>query len=772
MRKTVWISIVLGLAVVCFLTALILPLTQGKTPIRLGLDLAGGLVVHYRPDFSSRLESFESLSDDELLGLARDIIHDRLERRLRCLPEVVVRSDQQIVVSIPGGHDTQRVLDTVGRTYHLSLRLVESQHPKPDGDPELFPYQGRLLELAPAQLSGHMLDQRSIKVVQGDGYGGDLDLLEPMVAFRFEPPHDQVFAEMTASNVGRQLAILIDDEVQWVGVIANEIDGVGTLRGGYSREQALEVATMLRSGSLPLSLEVASVAAVGPSLGQELQRLGGIALALSFTGLCLLLGVAYGHRPWMLVAGLLSLAFLVLGLTGLAALGGFTLDLAGIAGLILSIGMGMDAFLIVFEKLEHTLCRGSRDQERTRGEGLVQRLYAFAGEGRTLLHANATTLLVVLLLLRSERLHSFALFLVVGIAASLLTIVLTRQLLQRLWRAAPTRTSPALDWLRRSSPGVFRFRRAYLALLLLGIVTTVALLIIPGAQLPGLELGADFRPGSQLVISADSSEQLDAAVDTLRQALSQNVRCQRLGDPETPRALLTISAGKGSPMLDLVSLQETIEGSGAGIESLHAIDARASALRVLQSLAVLALSFVCLALYLVAQQLVERLVFAQSLAGGSRRARLLVFAGVLTAVICDLGVILMVMALFGLDLNLPVVAAMLTIVGYSVNDSVVLWSHIQQRWSQRHQPDAPSSALEVVSSSVDRVLSRAVLTSLSTMVPALTILGLGMTPLIGFAWVIVVGTAAGTCSSLFIVGSFAAHALAREARPDHAQAAP
>ena len=112
------------------------------------------------------------------------------------------------------------------------------------------------------------------------------------------------------------------------------------------------------------------------------------------------------------------------------------------------------------------------------------------------------------------------------------------------------------------------------------------------------------------------------------------------------------------------------------------------------------------------------------------------------------------------------IAGLLTILGYSVNDSVVLWSHIRQRWAELRDK---LTVTEVVTRAVDGILSRALLTSLSTLVPAMVILAVGLTPLIDFAWVMIAGVVSGTLSSIFVVGSFAVRALER--RPVRRRAA-
>jgi SecD/SecF fusion protein len=751
MKPSNWKSWLILLPLAYFIVQLALPLLQHSSPIDLGLDLAGGVVVTYRPDFASRLDAYADTGDHELLVLAKETIRNRLSRNLNAVPDVVIRSDQRIVVSLPGGHDYRRVLETVGKTYHLTLRLVLDTFDQPLPGRELYAYQGRYLALAAAELSGDMLDEGSIRVDPG---GRDLEALQPAVLFRFSPPHDQVFADLTGDNIGRQLAILLDDQVEWCGVIESEIDGYGLLRGGYSLDEAHETALMLRS-SLPLSLLVESVSAVGPGLGEEIYRLGWQSLLLSLLGLTVLLGLAYLHRVRLLAIGLVSLAALLISLAGLAATFDLTLDLAGVAGLILSIGIGMDAFLIVFESLEGRLAKNPQ-----LGRSTIRTIYSVRGEGRTLFHANVTTLVVIMLLLGSERLRSFALFILVGVCASVLTIVLTRQLLSGSGSRLPRRGPDLLHGLRRCKLGLFRLRRSYLIILVLSLIVTAAMTIASGG--PGLELGADFKPGTQLVVSVNDETQVEAALHRFGERHPGiDLRYQRLGQAEDNRYLVTISA-ELSEAEEVAELQSVFGSEPLHIDSLSTIDGRVSSSRLLRSSSVLVLSFLCLAIYFAGQGIAERIFFSRSATTSSLSTRLWVFAGVLLAVLADLAVVVVVMIHLGIAISLPVVAAVLTIIGYSVNDSVVLWSHIQSHWTSRKAEEDGSSSLAVVTASVDRILSRTLLTSLSTALPAVTILMLRLTALADFAWVMIAGTCAGTLSSIFIVGAFARKALENE----------
>ena len=472
MKQRYWYVCALALVVLTLAAALVLPLTRGESPIKLGSDLSGGVLVTYRPDFSTVAESHREMTQGEILSVAKDNLSARLERTLKLIPDVIVRDDETIVVTLPAGEDHRQTLDQVGRTHRLTLRLVLAQHDSMQaaaGDGTVLPYQGRYLELAPPEFSGDMFDPRAIRVDSGSTDPGALGGLRPQVAFRFAAPHDLAFERFTREHTGRQLAILLDDRVEWAGGISGPIRGDGVLAGDYTLEQAADITRMLKSGTLPVSLEVESLHAVGPTLGQALQEMGLHALSLALAGLVLLLACSYLHRSWFLMASLCSLGCLLFLIAGLAASLGLTLDVVGIAGIILSVGMGMDACILVLESLDEKLRKPGMAPGRLGAGRLARAAYSFSSEGRTLFHANATTLLVVGLLLATDRLKSFALFMLVGIGASILTILITRELLPRLHGWLPDLRWDALGWLRRASFRLFRARKLYFGLLLSGL---------------------------------------------------------------------------------------------------------------------------------------------------------------------------------------------------------------------------------------------------------------------------------------------------------------
>ena len=769
------------IAIFLILTAsLAIPLLQGHSPIDFGLDLAGGAAVTYRPDFTSRLDAYAGLSHEELLALCKETLKSRLYQHSNTVPDVVVRGDERIVVSLANIENDQEILELIGKTYHLTFRLVEESFDDDREDLELYPYQGRFLNLEDPRFSGDMLDERTIQVSSP----GTTASLYAQVEFEFRSPYDEAFGEFTEAHLDRELAILLDDRVEWSGTIESAIRGRGTLQGTYTMEQAGEVAMLLRSGSLPIGLEVESLTSIGPSLGQELREEGWRALVLALGALVLTLAVCYQHRAWMLLTGLVSLASLFVAIFGMVALLKLPLDLVGIAGLILSIGMGMDAFILIFEALEERL--GLEKSETPHAPATIAKsIYSFSREGRVLLHANATTLLVISLLFATERLKSFASFIVVGILASLLTILVTRQLLLRLTAWTPARTD-LLGRLRRYDGRIFRWHKLYAV----PILVALGILGVSLFRAGGLDFGQDFQPGIQLMLAAESGQAIENAADRIQELFPDiGLKLQRLGEPGSRRHLMTLGKPLGTellggasapettapetsvsepaapteltalPRLDADFLRRLLEPFDVRLEGIQSIDERVSSQRLFSSLGVLWLSFLCLGLYFVLVEEPLNRYFSPYQRTGPKVSRRWIFGGIFLAVLSDLLIVLAVLAALSIPFSLAVVAGLLTVIGYSVNDSVVLWNHVQKRWLEQRRHTRQISATEVITVAIDRLLPRTVLTSFSTLLPALAILAVDLAPLRDFAWAVLTGTIAGTLSSIFVVGSFAVRAL-------------
>lgn len=799
-RKTIRIFISVWLLIMA--GGIFWPLLNGKSPIRFGLDISGGVIVEYTPDFSDTLETYKDKPEQEILELAKSILQSRLYTKLKITPDIVIRGDDTILVSVPSISNPNKVLSIVGQTFHLAFRPVLEELNEPPVNRRSYPFHGNYLILGKTLFSGDMLDLDKIKVTF-DNKG------EPQVAFSFKSPYGKKFGSYSKENVGKRLAILVDNHVEMAPKIREAItSGQGVITGDYSDEKARDTAMLLRSGAIPVSLHMDSIRVVGPSLGQQVKRSGVTALLLSLIPLLVVLTISYIQRVWLLLSGMLSVFFLLFSIFGLVSLVGFTLDIAAIAGAILTIGMGIDAFIIIFESLETTLKQFLPREIAAFYNRIIRRIYSFSGDGRVLLHSNLTTIIAIVPILYVERLKFLALFIIVGIIASTFTIFFTREVLQMTHSLSPKLGVSAIGWIRHRRIDIFRFRKVTLGLTCIACVVSFGLICISLFGKPAIKFGSEFHEGTQITARAKRDVDFKTVIDKLRTKLPDaNLSYQLIHslskrgakhlyqdylisiDQSIQASHRTKTYSKSESKTHLDSDSNNLDYSGilkpemiqsvlldfdVKLLRIDSISSKLSSRNMMKALSVLFISFIGISLYLlVIQGFIDKRLPTPKVSNKvndhselrirKRHKKPLstyrVSLGIVTAVIHDILIMLLFCALIGIDVSLPVIAAIITMVGYSINDSVVLWAHIQNLYIARDPINSEAGAVDIVSESIDIVLSRTILTSITTLIPGLSILFTGISELASFALVIIVGVVSGTFSSIFIVGSFAVKSL-------------
>jgi protein-export membrane protein SecD len=799
----------IGLAILYLGYALFYPLSKGQSPLNFGLDLAGGVIVSYRPDFSNTVEAYKSKSNAELLALSKDILSTRLSRKLKAVPDIYIRGDDQIIVSIPSVENYQQVLELVGRTFRLTMRLVLQESKDPIPGPNVYRYEGKYLKVDQPLFSGDMLDESRIHAQPGNPQAAEPEGRSPYVDFGFRRPYDDQFRTFTRQHVSQRLAFMLDDSVVYAGRITTEIDEGASMTGGFTIDEARDTAMLLRSGTLPVALQLVGLSGIGPSLGEEVRAKGETVVLLSLFLIFLLMIVVYAHRVWFLVAGTVSLVSLLFFIAGAAAAFHFTLDTAAIAGIILSVAMGVDAFIIIFESLEPKLKHFNSLELSHVGHTVVDVIYSFRHQGFVLLHPNISIVLVVVLLLQSDRLSSFAIFMCLGIGASILTIWVTRWTLLQTATLAPNTGPDFVSWIRNVKPGLFRIRKPYLAAFAVLAIAYLVICLRSSGTL-GMTLGADFTAGAQAICGTADERGLQTAIRGIEAAHPQySVRYQRMDPGQTAnRYLLNISipttpnspalrenrsiaafgdpvdhpdigapvpgpsnsANKGpagSGALAPADLIQILQANHVRLLSFDSIDSKISASRLFRSLTLLPLSCAILLFYFVVVEPRITSAFSRERSPLMLTAvgRALVAIGIVLSAVHDIIVMLFVCAVFHMELTLSVFAALLTIVGYSVMDSVVIWNYVRTRAEKHVTHTEAFDPVALVSDGIDATFSRVVLTGLSALIPALAILAVNLSSLHDFALLIVVGTVSGTLSSVFVVGPFAVKALTYSIRP-------
>jgi len=429
----------------------------------IGMDRVDGTKISVKLRDQENIEKFDALFDEEFEGLrilsrstedeiltilmdlpdretehikklasdqALETIRNRIDQFGVSEPDIRRQGEKRILIQLPGIKDRQRAKDLIGKTALLEFKLVdESLNPRdalegntPPGseilyqdieDPETKEVTGKkpwLIKKRTMLTGAHLTDAR----VQIDSQYN-----EPYVSIDFDKKGARIFARITGENVNKRLAIVLDQTVYSAPVIQEKISGgAARITGNFTTEEARDLAIVLRAGALPAPVNILEERSVGPSLGADSIRKGLISMCIG--GILVVLFMLFYYKGSGLIADIALILNIILIASGLA---GFqaTLTLPGIAGIILTIGMAVDANVLIFERIREEMKLGK-----------TPRAAVDAGYSKatlTILDANVTTLIAALVLFQfgTGPVKGFAVTLSLGVLASLFTaLILTR----------------------------------------------------------------------------------------------------------------------------------------------------------------------------------------------------------------------------------------------------------------------------------------------------------------------------------------------------------
>jgi protein-export SecD/SecF family membrane protein len=370
-----------------------------ETGIKRGLDIAGGLYV-----LLEAVETGNEELDFDAIERTIAVIRMRVDELGVAEPIISAQGDNRIRIELPDIEDVEQARAIIGRTALLTFV-------GPDG-----------VEVV---TGAHLVRALAERAPEQTPY--------PFVSIEFDSEGSKLFADATGKFLGQPISIVLDGEVISEPVVRSVIsDGKATIEGNFSIEEAAELALLLRSGSLPVELRELESRLIGPTLGQRTEEVAVYAAGIGLIMVLLFMIVYY--RIAGLIAGVALIFYISMVLWALNYLS-TTLTLPGIAGLILSIGMAVDANVIIFERIKDELRSGRTP--RSAMEAGFQRAF------RAILDANVTTLIVTVVLfsLASGPVRGFAVTLFIGIICSMFTaIVLTRFLMRLAYRAGLIRS--------------------------------------------------------------------------------------------------------------------------------------------------------------------------------------------------------------------------------------------------------------------------------------------------------------------------------------------
>ncbi|MET7694326.1 protein translocase subunit SecD [Streptomyces sp. NPDC005483] len=703
-------------------------------PVHLGLDLRGGtqIVLETRPTAAD--DAGEEVTDRTV-----EVLRGRIDALGVAEPSIARSGSDRIVVELPGLQDPRKAAEVLGRTAQLTFHQVLGSAASADDLPEPLPKRpreqvladesGQHLRLQAASLTGKDVEKAAARFDQQGGGGWH-------VTVDFRGSGEEGWARLTgeaachaAGDPARRVAIVLDDKI----VSSPQVDpsvacrsgisgGSTQITGTFDDSEAKELALLINGGALPVPVETVEQRTVGPTLGAEAITASAWAAVIG-TALTSLFIIAV-YRIMGLLATAALACYGLISYAALAALGA-TLTLPGLAGFVLAIGMAVDANVLVFERAREEYASRHRPTPRSSLTSGFRRAFSAIAD------SNITTLIAagLLFFLASGPVRGFGVTLGIGVLASMVSaLVVTRALADYAIARPCLRRRPHLtgiahpgtvrDRLSRSQPNLLRYPRRWLAASAAALVLAAS-----GIVVRGLDFGVEFTGGRLIEYTTTTPVDVDRARSALADAGFPRAVVQSSGENQLTVRTHHLSNTQAAAITDTVTglaqeadkIRDEAIGPSLGKELRHG------------ALIALVVALGAQLIYLAA------------------RFRWLLGTSAVAALAHDVVILIGIFAWLGKPVDGVFLAALLTVIGYSVNDSVVVFDRIRELG--RHDRKMPF--VRIANQALLQTLPRTVNTGVGAAFILTALAVLGGDTLTDFAVALLIGLAVGTYSSMF-----------------------
>jgi SecD/SecF fusion protein len=689
-----------------------------------------------------------------------EIIRNRIDQFGVAEPVIIRQGADEIVIQLPGIKDPERALKLLGDTAQLEFKIVAESEGvninqliaqttesgqwtgKWQERDEVKILNQLLINSLPANtaiyfekeknkqtgiessrpilletkvlMTGDMVKNAQVRI------GGTFN--EPYVSLDFTSRGGKVFGTLTENYVGRRMAIVLDGIVKSAPVIREKIlGGSAQISGSFTHEEASDLAIVLRVGALPAPVDVIQNVTVGSSLGQDSIDKG---VTSGIFGALLVLGfmIIYYRLSGIIANFALTLNILFL-FSGLAVLNA-TLTLPGIAGIVLSIGMAVDANVLIFERMREEYSIGKSVRSSIDG-GFGKALW-------TIVDSQVTTLITALALFifGTGPIKGFAVTLSLGIIFNLFTALFcSRLIFDTLTSQRAIKKLRFMQFTKKPSIDYMRIKNITFALS--GVLVLIGLIAFLQIARGTANMGVDFSGGSLLQYQANQP----FAMAEVRSAFNRNnmegINLQEVENDNRLIIKLKKSEEVVANLSDQVNqiLESELGDKGFVLESQAEIGSSVSAVLRNKAIQAILISLAGVILYL---------AFRFNLGFGLAAA---------VATFHDVLVVLGICWLLNVEITLLMVTALLTLAGYSLNDSVVVFDRIRENMKKREKYRLTPG---VINDSINQVISRTIVTSLTSAMVLLALFLFGGSVIHDFSLALLIGVGVGTYSSIFI----------------------
>lgn len=687
-----------------------------KDKVQLGLDIKGGVYAVLEADTGK-------LSGDKLqetMEQTKEVINERVNQMGLKEPTVTVEGMNRIRVELPGAEDSQEAIDTIGQTAQLEFRLANKSlimtgDNVKDAGIDKDSKNGRYKVTLQFTSEGAKKFEQATR-----------DAISGMVKSAYGNEKDSDKAEVKDNAI----VILLDNKIKSAPTVEKIISGDSceiTSAGGFSQKEASKLSALIRGGALPVDLKVISSSTQSATIGMDaLEK----SVTAGLIGLLIVLIIMVAGYRMMGVAADIALLFYVVILVAIMAMMGSVLTLPGIAGIILSVGMAVDANVVIFSRIREEIIAGKAIPAATR-----------IGSKRamtTVIDSQVTTLIaaVVLYQMGTSSVKGFAWTLMIGIIVSIFTAVVVTNFYLGLLSTNSKFAKPGNFGIRADGTTTFNLKKQFHFLKYRKktyIIPVIIILIGVGFfAFRGLNFGIDFTGGSMIQIDmgkvVDAEKVLDAVehsgVDMSKGSVVLSGDKNNQVIIRTTDALdinktneLVNTVGKELNAKNIKFLANDLFGGSVGKELRN------------NAIKAILIAAMCMLVYI-------RMRFSEWRFG-------------LTAIIAlchDILILITFYLVFNVTVNNPFIAAVLTVVGYSINDTIVIFDRIRENAKYMRKMDR----IDMIDVSINQTLGRSVMTSVTTLVVMIPLLIMGGNTIREFTLPLMVGVLVGCLSSIFI----------------------
>ncbi|MBB1247954.1 protein translocase subunit SecDF [Rhizobium sp. G21] len=652
-----------------------------------------------------------------------EVVRRRVDELGTTEPLIQRQGVDRIIVQVPGLDDPQRLKAILNKTAKLTFHLVDNSMPVQEAMNGRPPASSEVVYSNDDPPVPYLLQKRAILTGENlvDAQPGfNPENNAAIVSFRFDSAGAQKFGRITQEHVGEPFAIVLDNQVITAPVINEPIlGGAGQISGNFTAQSASDLAVLLRAGALPATLTVVEERTVGPGLGADSIRAGFIAGVIGLIAVIAFMQLFYGTLGAIAsVAMVINVVMIIAILSMLGA----TLTLPGIAGIVLTIGQAVDSNVLFYERFR---------EEVKAGRPITQAMETgFNKAFGTIIDANLTTLIaaVILFYMGSGPVRGFAVTLSIGIITTVFTAYTVSRLMISIWLRR-TRPKALPKGVRTGFFDFAQIRFMSVRKWTFAISAALAVASVVGFATKGLELGIDFTGGSMIELKA---KQGDANLGDIRDRLGGlnlgGVQVQGFGDPSSV----------------LVRVQSQDAGENAEQSAVNKIRGELSEDYDFRRVEV------------VGPSVSGELAMTGAIGVGLSLLAIMVYiwfrfewqfaVGAIVATLHDLLLTLGLFVFTGLEFDITSIAAILTIVGYSLNDTVVVYDRMRE--NLRRYKKMPLEVL--IDTSINSTLSRTILTSVTTMIAIAALVLFGGEVIRGFTISMLFGVVVGTFSSIYM----------------------